>query len=153
VTHVRFDHVGFTVANLDRSVAWYTRFLGSEPLLQRKGWEAAYTGTMLGYPGCVIDWAYFALPGDGRLELIEYVEPSPGRVDMETTNAGNGHICIVVDDIHAELARLRDVAELRSPQPVRIPEGPNAGALGAYVRDPDGISIQLMQPPPSAPRR
>ena len=122
----RFDHVGFTVADLDRSVAWYTRFLGSEPLLHQKGWDAEYTGT----------------------ELIEYVSPAPGAVDMETTNVGNGHFCIVVDDLHAEYERLRGFAEFRSPEPVRIPQGPNEGAYGAYVRDPDGISIQLMQPPP-----
>lgn len=147
MSHVRFDHVGFTVADLDRSVAWYTRFLGVAPMLHQKGWDAAYTGTMLGYPGCVIDWAYFALPGNGQLELIQYVSPAPGAVDMETTNVGNGHLCIVVDDIHAEFERLRGFADFRSPEPVRIPQGPNEGGYGAYVRDPDGISIQLMQPP------
>jgi catechol 2,3-dioxygenase-like lactoylglutathione lyase family enzyme len=146
VTHVRFDHVGFTVADLDRSVAWYTHFLGAEPLLHQKGWDAPYVAEMLGFDSCNIGWAYFELPGGGRLELIQYVDPAPDAVDMETFNAGNGHICIVVDDIHSEYERMAGHAVFRSPEPVQIPEGPNAGAWGAYLRDPDGISIQLIQP-------
>jgi hypothetical protein len=66
---------------------------------------------------------------------------------METYNIGNGHICMIVDDIHAEYDRLRDVAELRSEAPVRIPAGPNEGGCGGYLRDPDGITIQLLQLP------
>ncbi|MDW5594102.1 VOC family protein [Conexibacter stalactiti] len=147
MTHVRFDHVGFTVADIDRAVAWYTRFLQSEPLAVRKGWDAGYSAEMIGYPGCVIDWAYFALPGDARLELVRYVQPAGATVDMETFRIGNGHLCLTVDDLGAELDRLRDFATLRTPTPVRIPTGPNAGGLGAYVRDPDGITIQLMQAP------
>jgi catechol 2,3-dioxygenase-like lactoylglutathione lyase family enzyme len=143
----RIDHVGFTVADLDRSVAWYRRFLDAEPLAVTKGWDAPYSAEMIGYPGCVIDWAYFPLPGGGRLELVQYVQPPPAQVDMETWNTGNGHLCVVVDDIHAEFERLRDVATVQSPAPVQIPVGPNAGGWGGYVRDPDGITIQLLQPP------
>ena len=29
-----------------------------------------------------------------------------------------------------------------------ITEGPNAGARAFYVRDPDGYSVELFQPPP-----
>lgn len=143
----RFAHVGFTVSDIDRSVGWYSHFLDREPLVVCKGWDKAYTGAMLGYEHSEIDWAYFQLPGGGELELVRYVDPPTSVVDMETNNVGNGHLCIVVEDIHAEYERLGGFAKFRSEAPIRIPSGPNVGGWGAYLRDPDGISIQLMQPP------
>jgi catechol 2,3-dioxygenase-like lactoylglutathione lyase family enzyme len=129
LTHLRADHFGFSVSDLERSIVWWTRFLEREPMLVQKTWDAEYTGTMVGYPGCVIDWAYFELPGGARLELVRYVEPAPDAVDMETYNIGNGHLCIVVDDIHADFDRMRHIAELRSDAPVRIPAGPKRGRV------------------------
>jgi catechol 2,3-dioxygenase-like lactoylglutathione lyase family enzyme len=131
-------------------VAWYTRFLGVEPLVVQKGWDPPYMGETIGYPNCHIEWAYFDLPGGGSLELVRYVEPPTGHVDLETYNVGNGHLCLVVDDIHAEWERLRGWATFQSPAPVEIPAGPNKGGWGGYVRDLDGITIQLIQPAPAA---
>ena len=48
--------------------------------------------------------------------------------------------------------RLREFAALRSQQPIEIPWGPYKGGWAGYVRDPDGITIQLMQHPPGGPR-
>lgn len=141
----QFHHVGFTVADLDRSLAWYTTFLQAEPSAVQKGWDADYSAEMIGYADCSIDWAYFPLPGAGSLELIQYTHPDPRQVDMETYCVGNGHLCLVVEDLHAEYQRLAGLAEFRTPAPVQIPVGPNAGGWGAYLRDPDGITIQLLQ--------
>lgn len=143
------DHTGFTVSDLDRSIAWYAELLGTQPLLRRRSADA-YMGAMIGYPGCEIDFAYFRLPGThAMLELIQYVAPSSERVSLETSVLGNGHVCILVDDIHAEFARLSRIAEFRSPAPVEITAGANQGGWGAYLRDPDGITVQLLQPPPA----
>lgn len=147
MTVTGLDHVGFTVADLDRSVAWYSRLLQAPPTL-RETWEHEYIGRIAGYPGCRMDGALWTLPGGIVLELLCYAEPPTGRVDMETYNAGNGHLCLVVDDLDAELERLRGDVAPRSPGPVEIPWGPYKGCLTVYVRDPDGISIQLFQLPP-----
>jgi catechol 2,3-dioxygenase-like lactoylglutathione lyase family enzyme len=149
--YTALDHVGFAVSNLDRSASFYTELLGSDPVL-RKVWDVEYVGRIVGYPGVKMDCAFWSLPGDSILELIEYLEPSPGRVDMETYNAGNAHLCLVTEDLHADFERLRDVAEFRYPTPVRIPWGPYEGGWAAYVRDPDGISIELLQEPPGGPK-
>lgn len=81
------------------------------------------------------------------LELIEYLTPGAGQVGMETNNVGNGHICVLVDDLHAEFERLKPIAEFRSAAPIEITAGPNKGGWGAYLRDPDGITVQLLQRP------
>jgi catechol 2,3-dioxygenase-like lactoylglutathione lyase family enzyme len=147
-THV--DHVGFAVADLDRSAEWYTYFLGEPPIL-RDVWDVEYVGRMLAYPGCKMECAYWRLPGTATLELIQYIEPPTGFVDMESYNAGNGHLCLAVEDLDAEFERLRGRADFRHPEPVQIPWGPFKGGKACYLRDPDGISIQLMQYPPGRP--
>jgi catechol 2,3-dioxygenase-like lactoylglutathione lyase family enzyme len=141
------DHVGFSVSSLDRSVAWYSTFLNCGPRL-RKTWDVGYMSEVVGYPGCRMECAFWELPGGTVLELIEYLAPSPGQVDLETYNVGNAHLCLVSDDLDAEYTRLKDIAEFRSPAPVAIPYGPYEGGRVCYLRDPDGISIQLIQLPP-----
>jgi catechol 2,3-dioxygenase-like lactoylglutathione lyase family enzyme len=86
------------------------------------------------------------------LELLEYKSPEPGRVDMETYNVGNAHLCLIVDDLEAEFARLRGHAEFRHPDPVDVPWGHFAGGKSCYLRDPDGISIEIVQYPPGGPK-
>jgi catechol 2,3-dioxygenase-like lactoylglutathione lyase family enzyme len=150
VRYSQLDHVGFAVSDLDRSVDWYTFLLGEPPLL-RKTWDLEYVGRMLGYPGVVLECALWELPGGTVLELIRYHDPDPAVVDMETYNVGNAHLCLVVDDLTAEFERLRGRAAFAHPEPVEIPWGPYEGGKACYLRDPDGISIQLMEHPPGGP--
>ena len=142
------DHVGFTVSDVGASVDFYSMMLGYPPLL-RKVWEVEYVATIVGYPGLKMDVAMFNLPSGSLLELIEYLEPDAGRVDMETYNVGNAHLCLTTEDIHADFERLRGHVEFRHPTPVEIPWGPYAGGWAAYIRDPDGITIELLQAPPA----
>jgi catechol 2,3-dioxygenase-like lactoylglutathione lyase family enzyme len=149
--YTALDHVGFAVFDLDRSIAFYNRLLEAEPIL-RKVWDVDYVAGILGYPKVTLDAAFWRLPGGSILELLEYVEPGPRRVDMETYNAGNAHLCLVTEDIHRDFKRLRGHAEFRSEEPIEIPWGPYEGGWAAYIRDPDGISIELIELPPGGPK-
>jgi catechol 2,3-dioxygenase-like lactoylglutathione lyase family enzyme len=150
VNYSGLDHVGFAVSSLDRATEWYTRFLG-EPPMMRKVWDIEYLGRVLKMPGAKIECAFWELPGGTVLELIEYIVPPPGLVDMATQNVGNGHLCLVVDDLDADLERLRRDVGLEGISSTEIPWGPYAGGKACYLRDPDGISIQLMQMRPGGP--
>jgi catechol 2,3-dioxygenase-like lactoylglutathione lyase family enzyme len=151
VRFVGLDHIGYTVTSLDRSIPFYTALLGEEPFL-RKTWDVEYVGRIVGYPGVVLEAAFWRLTRDTVFELLEYLEPPPGRVDMETYNAGNSHLCLVTGDLAADFERLRGVAEFRHPEPVEIPWGPYTGGKACYLRDPDGISIELIELPPGGPQ-
>ena len=145
------DHVGFAVTDLDRSIPFYSRLLELEPVL-RKTWDVEYVGEVVGYPGVVMEAAFWRLPGGTTLELLEYKDPKPGRVDMETFNAGNAHLCLVTDDMARDFERLDGQADFRSREAVKIPWGPYAGGAACYLRDPDGISIELIELPPGGPK-
>jgi catechol 2,3-dioxygenase-like lactoylglutathione lyase family enzyme len=59
-------------------------------------------------------------------------------------------VCLRVDDMdvahaHAVACGARPVSE----QPIDVAEGPRAGARLAYVRGPDGVTIELVQDPPA----
>jgi catechol 2,3-dioxygenase-like lactoylglutathione lyase family enzyme len=147
------DHVGYAVADLDRSIAFYEVLLGV-PLLMRKTWDVEYVGDIVGYPGVVMEGAFFRLPGGVVLELLEYKAPyTSGGVDMESFNPGNAHLCLVTDDMEADFARLRAAGYdvFRSSHPILIPWGPYRGGRACYLRDPDGISIELLEEPPGGP--
>ena len=146
------DHVGYAVTDLDRSIAFYETLLGV-PLLMRKTWDVPYVGEIVGYPGLVLDGAFFQLPNGVILELLEYKTPGPGTVDMESYNAGNAHLCLVTDDMAADFARLRAAGydTFRSERPIDIPWGPYRGGRACYLRDPDGASIELLEAPPGGP--
>jgi catechol 2,3-dioxygenase-like lactoylglutathione lyase family enzyme len=150
MNYTGLDHVGFAVRDLDRSVEWYTFFLGVPPVL-RKTWKEPYLSRVVGYPDASLEAALWRLPGGTILELLRYLNPSPASVDMETFNAGNAHLCLVVEDLDADFARLKGRAMFRDPLPVEIPWGPYKGGKACYLRDPDGISIELIQLPPGGP--
>jgi len=141
------DHVGYTVSDLDQSVAFYSFLLEREPVA-RKTWDVEYLGRITGYPGISVEAAFFELPGGLTLELVQYLRPDHALVDMETFNVGNAHLSFFTPDLHGLFERLKGRAQMRSDAPVRIEWGPYEGGYAARVRDPDGITIELIQAPP-----
>jgi catechol 2,3-dioxygenase-like lactoylglutathione lyase family enzyme len=146
--YTAITHVGFAVADLDRSVAFYTSVL-CEPPYFRQIYEVEYLGEIVGYPGCRMDCAFFRLPGtETFLEFVQYLDPPSSTVDMETYNVGNGHLCLQVGDLASDFERLQALgAVFQSAGPVEVTFGPLKGAKVAYCRDLDGITIELIESP------
>jgi lactoylglutathione lyase len=142
-------HAGVTVADLDRSLAFYRDVLGLEVFVVAERSDATI-GQIVGYPGASLKLAFCGVPGDSaRIELLEYLEPRGDAADGETFRPGTGHVCFRVDDIDTLHRRIAEAGYApRSTAPVTIAQGPNAGARSFYVRDPDGYTVELFQPPP-----
>ncbi len=147
-------HFSFTVNKLERSIEFYTETLGLE-LVLRQSQENAYTETLVGIPGAVLKVAQFAVPGvpparsTHMLELVEYVTPKGNQPDeMPTNTVGCAHLALLVTDIFVRYERmLLQGVRFRNP-PVAITEGANAGGFACYFEDPDGITLELLQPSP-----
>jgi catechol 2,3-dioxygenase-like lactoylglutathione lyase family enzyme len=140
-------HVGVSVAVLDRSIAFWQRMLGA-PARDRRVLEGPQLATLVGYPGARIDSCWFDLPGGVALELLCYLDRDEAPYDPGTAHPGNVHVCLAVQDMaaahaHAVACGARPV----SAAPVEVGRGPRAGTRIAYLRDPDGVTIELFQPP------
>ena len=144
-------HFSFTVADLDRSVKWYTDVLGME-LVHRQVQDNDYTRTLVGIPGAVLEIAQLGLPGVASgpsthvLELVEYRHPSGERGALHTQNVGVAHLAFVVDDIADRYQRMLGRGVQFVSPPVAITAGVNRGGFTCYFRDPDGITLELVQP-------
>jgi catechol 2,3-dioxygenase-like lactoylglutathione lyase family enzyme len=140
-------HTGFTVRDLDRSLAFYRDVLGMEVVFEQEK-RGGYLAEIVGYADAHVRMAHLQFPGGGhRVELFEYVSPTPQGEPGEPRDVGITHVCLAVDDIDALFERV--VAAGASPvsQPVLVDTGANAGGRGVYVRDPDGTLVELFQPP------
>ena len=143
------NHVGFTVTDLDRSLKFYTEVLECTVAFQQEK-KGGYLGAIVGYPDADVRMAQVQPPGNTpRIELFEYRAPKTASRDLEPRNVGNAHICFVVDDLHKMYERLVEHNVITFSEPIEIDTGVNAGGFGLYARDPDGITIELFQPPTS----
>jgi catechol 2,3-dioxygenase-like lactoylglutathione lyase family enzyme len=141
------DHTGFTVANLDRSLAFWRDLLGFE-LSHRAHHTGALASEVTGVPGAEISLAVLKAPGH-RIELLEYHAPADRkRVDVRPCDVGSVHLALAVNDLDAVLRAMAGAGWSPAGQPQTLSSGPNAGKRVIYVRDPDGTIIELMQPPP-----
>jgi catechol 2,3-dioxygenase-like lactoylglutathione lyase family enzyme len=148
---VGVHHTSFTVADLERSVAFFRDALGLEVLYVREVRDD-YFGRIVGLPGCAVKAALLRFPGSSHhVELFQYLEPPGQSVRPRPCDPGSCHLSFLVDDLPglcAELAHRR--VEFVSA-PIEITAGPNRGGYGIYLRDPNGILIELFQPPRREP--
>jgi catechol 2,3-dioxygenase-like lactoylglutathione lyase family enzyme len=149
LTAVRgIDHTGFTVSDLDRSLAFYRDALGCEVMnIQQK--EGGYLAEIVGYPDAHVRMAHLRAPGGEHvIELFEYLAPEGEKADVAPCNVGASHLSFVVDDLHGFYERLRErgVDSFVSP-PIDVDSGSSRGGFALYLRDPDGITVELFQPP------
>jgi catechol 2,3-dioxygenase-like lactoylglutathione lyase family enzyme len=140
-------HTCFTVSDLDRSVAFYCDVLGCE-VAMRQDREGGYIAAIVGHPDTKMRQAHLRAPGGQyMIELFEYLAPEGAKADVTPWNVGASHVCFLVDDLPALYERLRaEGVEFVSP-PVEVDSGVNTGGYGVYLRDPDGITVELFQPP------
>ncbi len=134
-------HVGLTVSDLDRSAAFYRDLLGLREVARNRLEGEAISGQTL-LPGTVIDVALLA-GSNTLLELLCYRHPAPQPYALRACDAGAAHVCIVVDDLKARVDALGGAGAALPSMPARL-MGDDTQMI--YVRDPDGIIVELIQP-------
>jgi catechol 2,3-dioxygenase-like lactoylglutathione lyase family enzyme len=126
----RIDHVVLTVFDIERTLDFYQRVLGMEPV--------TFAG---GRRGLAFGRQKFNLHQAGREFEPKALKPAPGTMDF----------CLVTE------TPLAEVMETLSSHGVVIIQGPvdKTGAMGpirsVYFRDPDGNLVEVSNYAESAP--
>jgi catechol 2,3-dioxygenase-like lactoylglutathione lyase family enzyme len=144
------EAVGMTVANMDRSVAFFREVLTFAPVsdIEVAGQEYDRLQGVFGTRMRVVRMRL----GDEQIELTEYLAPRgrPIPTDSRSNDRWFQHVAIIVSDMDAAYARLRQHnVEHASPEPQRLPDwNPAAGGIQAfYFKDPDGHPLEILQFP------
>ncbi len=119
---MRYLHTMVRVTNLEESLDFYCNKLGLKELRRHEVAQGRFTLVFLGADE----------NPDAQVELTYNWDPEPyggGR--------NFGHLAYLVDDIYATCQRLMD-------RGVVINRPPRDGHM-AFIRSPDGISIELLQ--------
>jgi lactoylglutathione lyase len=119
---MKYLHTMVRVRDLEASLEFYCQKLGLEELRRIDVEAGRFTLVFLAAPG----------DSEAQVELTHNWDPE------ELSGGRNfGHLAYSVDDIYAVCERLRDAG-------VTINRPPRDGHM-AFVRSPDGISIELLQ--------
>ncbi|MEM9102544.1 MAG: lactoylglutathione lyase [Pseudomonadota bacterium] len=125
---MRILHTMIRVGHLDRSIDFYTKVLGMKLLRKSDNEAYRYTLAFVGY-------------GD---EDTQPVLELTFNWDTHHYDLGNGfgHIAIGCDDIYATCDKIvaKGGTITRDPGPVK-----GGKTLIAFVKDPDGYAIELIQ--------
>lgn len=125
---MRILHTMLRVAQLERSLAFYTEVLGMQLLRRQDYPEGRFTLAFVGYDS------------EDNSAVIELTwNWDTDHYDLGTAY---GHIAIGVDDIHAVCNEVRSKggAVVREPGPMK-----HGTTVIAFVTDPDGYKIEFIQ--------
>jgi catechol 2,3-dioxygenase-like lactoylglutathione lyase family enzyme len=130
------DHVGFQVADIDRSIRFYADYFGFR--LTRRA-EYAFNGTQTDIKDADLTAAFMHL-GSTALELIQLRKPVGELGPGQTKSLGVFHLGLYIKDVRAAYKQLTDVGVKFNTEP-RLRDG----VYTASLRDPDGVTLELME--------
>jgi lactoylglutathione lyase len=132
---MQYLHTVVRVADIDKALAFYCGLLGLKEISRIQNEKGRFTLIFLAAPGDE------ALARDRKGPMVELTY----NWDSENYTGGRnfGHLAYGVDDIYAACQKLMDGG-------VTINRPPRDGNM-AFVRSPDGISIELLQRGPALP--
>ncbi|PQV63207.1 methylmalonyl-CoA/ethylmalonyl-CoA epimerase [Abditibacterium utsteinense] len=149
---MKIDHINLVVADLERSAAFYETVFGLKRGFSAR-LEGAWIETVTQIPGARATCLFLENPdassnGGARIELIRYDVPEDiiqntpvSRPDM----LGLRHIAFEVEDLEATLQKMKEFGIEPLSAPVAVPF--RVGALGTkllcYLRDPDGVIVEI----------
>jgi catechol 2,3-dioxygenase-like lactoylglutathione lyase family enzyme len=135
------NHVGVSVADLDRSIAFYRDVLGMSVVVTGNFGDERYE-RVLGLKQTRGRAALMRL-GNFQIELFEFAHPVPraGDPNRPVCDHGITHFCLQVTDIHSEYERMK-AAGVAFHCP---PEEFSGEAFATYGRDPDGNVFELLE--------
>jgi lactoylglutathione lyase len=131
ITESRFLHTMIRVKDLDKSLRFYTEQLGMKLLRKRDYPTGKFTLAFVGY-------------GDETDSTVIELTHNWEQAEPYSLGSGFGHLAVSVPDVYKACEQLA-AAGVKIPRPA----GPMAhgGSVIAFIEDPDGYRIELIQRP------
>jgi methylmalonyl-CoA/ethylmalonyl-CoA epimerase len=128
----KIEHIGIAVKNLENSNALFAKLFGKEH----------YKVEAVESEG--VSTSFFML-GETKIELLEATNPNSAIARfIEKKGEGIHHIAYDVEDIHAEMARLKNEGfEILNPEPKNGAD--NKLICFLHPRSTNGILVELCQ--------
>jgi lactoylglutathione lyase len=124
-----FLHTCYRIGDIDRSVSFYETLGFEERRRMPIGDEAINV--------------FMGLPGEGPVLELTYNH----GVDSYELGTGYNHIALAVEDLDGTLAGLAQ-SGIEPEKPPYRPGGRTTGSRIAFVRDPDGYRVELIERQP-----
>jgi catechol 2,3-dioxygenase-like lactoylglutathione lyase family enzyme len=143
------------VQDLDKAIDFYGGLLGlTVPPPQTPGPRPVNTDPallgMFGMPGAQLRFVVARIPGANvGVEMVEVRGLEKKAVHPRPQDPGGMTLILLVRDINAAFAPLKKAGvTIVTPGGEPLAFGPNNGAKGVIVADPDGHYVELLQPNP-----
>jgi catechol 2,3-dioxygenase-like lactoylglutathione lyase family enzyme len=138
----QLNHAGITVRDLDDSIAFYCDVVGFDLSLRtRTGGD--WFDTLTHNAGAEIEIAMLTIDGF-TLQLVQYHRAGGVPLALAHHHIGSPHLCIEVDDVDRRHAA---ISATGSHDPTPLVDIMGTGIRSFYVRDPDGMPVELLQMP------
>ncbi|WP_127817924.1 VOC family protein [Microbacterium sp. CPCC 204701] len=146
-----FWHVGLSVADLERSIAFYRDGLGLE-VRSRGEISAAGPEVWGAEPVARGDVVFLGFPGGPDVIELLRVSGVPQRdASARPWDRASAHVCFETDDLPALYAHMASLGHrARSQRAVPLPSGVLEGGWAVYFIDPDGFHVEVVERPPAS---
>jgi catechol 2,3-dioxygenase-like lactoylglutathione lyase family enzyme len=121
---MKWDHIGIKSSDVDKSLRFYTEILGLERQEELE----------------IMGKRFFFVGNDTVSIEIEAGNPGDTKVDPRT-QTGLYHLAFTVEDVAGLVDRLKSEGIPIALEPVST----RSDRLVAFVEDPDGVFVQLIQ--------
>jgi catechol 2,3-dioxygenase-like lactoylglutathione lyase family enzyme len=142
----KVEHTGITVTSLREALDFWVGVLGFKHLYTTKFPNDPFIENVVGVSGAAVTLAVVQGPGHS-IELLEYAAPDNRHVlKPRSCDVGSVHVAFEVDNLDALLDRVKQSGWNPVGTPQTVEEGERAGLRLAYVRGPDGVTLEFLQP-------
>ncbi|MFQ6013533.1 MAG: VOC family protein [Thermoplasmata archaeon] len=125
-------HTSIRTSDMDRTVAFYTEVLGMKLVRQKA------------VPERNMEISFLESEGKGhQVEVIRYTEQATFRVPTDEERVFD-HLAFEVHDMEAVLRKSGEQGGRVLEEPFHLP---GSSSTYAFIQDPDGVTIELIQRP------
>lgn len=146
-------HIGITVSDIEKSIEFYETCFDMK-LRHRQLQDNEYSRHLVGYPDGKFEIAQLVFAGDVEappsghvLELVCYHHPIEQQLDTRNAQPGAMHLAFHTSDMFESVEKLVSRGAVLTSEPQKIEFGINTGGYAVYLRDPDNVPLELIQPP------